>query len=438
MADKRKLIKTNTPGVYRRDGKDGGKSYVVIFYAGGRQRKEYAHSLPEAKKLRAARQADVSRGEFHESSRATFKQYATEWVERYQGSGRGFRDSTRTDYRRHLQRHLIPFFGERKRLAEIRPRDVANLIGWLCNEVEQGVHAHALELLAKEPDGGRDLTSLVNVARRANPPTRELTDKTVRNIVGTLRTCLATAVREDLVRSNAARDVALPHRPKAEEEDGEDVRALTRKQLGMFLKLVHPRHRLMFRLLAATGLRWSELIALQRRHINLDGARPCVKVRRGIVRGRIEPPKSRHGRRDVPLDRVLVHHLREHCAGMDVDDLVFPSEAGTPLHHSNVLGRILRPVAGEIGAPWAGFHTFRHTCASILFERGANAVQVQRWLGHHSAAFTLATYVHLLGDDVGEPLSLERELPEWGNDGATKAPEKARNDDDAIVTLTAA
>jgi len=33
-------------------------------------------------------------------------------------------------------------------------------------------------------------------------------------------------------------------------------------------------------------------------------------------------------------------------------------------------------------------------------------VQVQRWLGHHSAAFTLAAYVHLLDGDLGEPLSL--------------------------------
>jgi integrase len=42
----------------------------------------------------------------------------------------------------------------------------------------------------------------------------------------------------------------------------------------------------------------------------------------------------------------------------------------------------------------------------MLFERGANAVQVQRWLGHHSPAFTLDTYVHLLNDDLGDPLSL--------------------------------
>ena len=41
--------------------------------------------------------------------------------------------------------------------------------------------------------------------------------------------------------------------------------------------------------------------------------------------------------------------------------------------------------------------------ATILFRRGWNAVQVQRWLGHHKPSFTLDTYVHLLDEDVPEP-----------------------------------
>jgi integrase len=52
----------------------------------------------------------------------------------------------------------------------------------------------------------------------------------------------------------------------------------------------------------------------------------------------------------------------------------------------------------------AGFHTFRHTIASRMFAAGRNAVQVQHWLGHHSAAFTLARYVHLLDGDLGGPV----------------------------------
>jgi hypothetical protein len=36
----------------------------------------------------------------------------------------------------------------------------------------------------------------------------------------------------------------------------------------------------------------------------------------------------------------------------------------------------------------------------MLFRSGLNAKQVQVWLGHHSPAFTLGTYVHLLSDDL--------------------------------------
>jgi hypothetical protein len=41
-------------------------------------------------------------------------------------------------------------------------------------------------------------------------------------------------------------------------------------------------------------------------------------------------------------------------------------------------------------------------------------VQVQRWLGHHSAAFTIDRYVHLLADDLGSAISLEDELADAG------------------------
>jgi len=151
--------------------------------------------------------------------------------------------------------------------------------------------------------------------------------------------------------------------------------------------------------------------------VRLDGSEPCVRVRRALVRGKVEPPKSRHGRRDVPLDAALVSELRAWRAGTEwpnADDLVFPSLAGTGQNVENLRSRILRPAAEEAGAPWAGFHTFRHTCASLLFARGCNAVQVQRWLGHHSAAFTLETYVHLLPGDGAAALALGTELgTEW-------------------------
>jgi integrase len=51
--------------------------------------------------------------------------------------------------------------------------------------------------------------------------------------------------------------------------------------------------------------------------------------------------------------------------------------------------------------PWVSFHTFRHTCASLLFANGKDIKQIQTWLGHADAGFTLRTYVHLLEEGVG-------------------------------------
>jgi integrase len=155
--------------------------------------------------------------------------------------------------------------------------------------------------------------------------------------------------------------------------------------------------------------------------VTLDGT-PRVRVRRAIVNGRLGPPKTKHSRRDVPLPADLAQELRERrlraewCAD---GDLIFPNRNGESLNVRNLRRRHFKPAAKKAGAPWVrGFHVLRHTAASMLFERGANAVQVQRWLGHHSPAFTLDTYVQL-NDDLGDPLDLPGVFPgAWQADGS--------------------
>jgi integrase len=263
---------------------------------------------------------------------------------------------------------------------------VAGFVGWLCKQTKPAP--------TKEDPKRRVL----------------LADKSVRNYAIPLSACLATAVREGLLRSNPARDmIDVPHRACVEDGEVEDVKALTQRELSTLLALMPEAHRLFFRVLASTGLRVSEAIALDWRHLQLDGSTPHVKVRRALVKGTMGVPKSRHSRRDVPLDGDLALALRDRRRDSEWpndDDLVFPVGNGSPIMPGNLRRRVLKPIAQEAGVPWVGFHTFRHTCATLLFAQGRNAVQVQRWLGHHSAAFTLATYVHLLDGDLGEPLAL--------------------------------
>jgi integrase len=86
---------------------------------------------------------------------------------------------------------------------------------------------------------------------------------------------------------------------------------------------------------------------------------------------------------------------------------------GTELIPGKIATRVLAPAAKRVGltvdvegkdepVSAVSFHTFRHTCASLLFEAGRNVKQVQEWLGHADPSFTLRTYVHLLDDDRGQ------------------------------------
>jgi integrase len=389
-----KMEKTRTPGIYKR-----GSRYVFAYRVDGRQRWESCRTLDEARRAKAARATDIGRGEFEERSRITLHEYAREWIERYQGTGRrGFREETRSEYRGLLDKYALSHFSSQTKLTEITPRHVASFVGWLCDQTKPAA-------TKEEPD------------RRV-----PLSDKTVRNALGPLKACLATARREGLIRHNPATDVALPHRarmdddedrprpfPRVEGDDGAVV-----ETMELVVERVHESHRLMFELLAATGLRRSELLVLEGRHLALDGERPHVKVRQRVRRRRgeglvIGPLKSRYSKRDVPIPRGLADRLSAHGAAHG--ELVFRSAAGSVLDPDNLATRVLAPACKAAGVEWAGFHTFRHTVASRLFAEGRNVVQVQRWLGHHSASFTLDTYVYLLDNDLGEPLQAAAPLP---------------------------
>ncbi len=97
----------------------------------------------------------------------------------------------------------------------------------------------------------------------------------------------------------------------------------------------------------------------------------------------------------------MAERLRTKKAASHHDDApVFATIAGTELNRANVASRILKPAGKAAELPWASFHSFRHTCASIL-EEGRNVKQVPDWLGHADPAVTLRTYVHLPDDGVG-------------------------------------
>lgn len=436
-----KLVKTSTPGIYRRHAITCDRNgrcdcaYVVVY--DGRARTFGTMDEAREGKRIAQRQAKLSKAhatglhrdeprdecpdcerdaQARQGAQPPLHDYAREVIERYIGTGRrGYREETRDEDRRLLERYALAYFAPDVRLRDVGPMQIAEFIGWLCQQPSK--------------HGGT------------------LADRSVRNALKPVRIVLATARREGLIAHNPASEAVLPHRGDIDDDD-ELPRPFLGGTMELVVSLIHPRHREMFELLAATGVRRSELLAFEVRHLALDGDRPHVKVRQRVRRRRgsglmVGPLKSRYARRDLPISLEVADRLGPLVAGRGERELVFRSTTGTILDPDNLADRILAPACSEAGVEWAGFHTFRHTVASRLFAGGRNVVQVQRWLGHHSPSFTLDTYVHLLSDDLGEPLApLGRPSVSHDRSGRVKkrsseGPEKPANGAARVVAETA-
>jgi integrase len=356
--DPGKLERTSTPGIYRK-----GSRYIVVFRdLHGRQRKRSARTLAEARTLKAALTADVKRSEYVEESRISFADYAARWIATYDGrTARGIRPGTLRDYRRALgldedgnptDAGAVEHFG-RMPLAAIRPQDVK---------------AYAAKVAAR------------GVARN-----------TVRLAVAPVKAMLATAHEEGLIRSNPAAGLRLGRTVAA--APVKQTHALTEEEVIRVLAEVPERHRLLMETLAQTGLRISEALALTK--ADIDFGRRRLSVSKRLYDGELDAPKSRHGVRIVPLSPGLARNLWTKLATADDGAPAFPDVDRSKLYAA------VRAAGERAGIKWpVGLHTFRHSCASIMFRRGVPKEAIRRLLGHHSWDFTAATYVHLDDDDL--------------------------------------
>jgi integrase len=83
---------------------------------------------------------------------------------------------------------------------------------------------------------------------------------------------------------------------------------------------------------------------------------------------------------------------------------VFVDRRGNPIAYTTLYHRAWVPAREAAALDWAGLHALRHTCASLLIAEGRSPVQIAAGLGHHSPAFSMAVYGHLMDDGVGEGL----------------------------------
>lgn len=293
----------------------------------------------------------------------------TAWAERWADTGRGGRrQTTWATYTVLMRTVVLPTLGHH-RLRDLRPSHVA---AWLT---------------VLDADGG---------------PSRS----TQRQALTILRACLDDAVRDRLLATNPAADVTRPTLPRTE------AHSYTPAQVAA-LRAAADGHRLapLLGVMLGTGLRRGEALALRWEHVDVDAG--VLHVRGTLVRTAsgltVNPPKTAHGWRTVPLSAPVLAALKQQRVNQAADHLaagvswiatgyVFTTEAGTPLDPRNV-GRWFTTLAR--GADVGGsLHTLRHTALSAMADGGVPLVVVSRVAGHESIATTVDLYGHVADDSM--------------------------------------
>lgn len=243
-----------------------------------------------------------------------------------------------------------------------------------------------------------------------------LSKRTVRYCHTILKAALEDAVKQGLVAKNAAADAKPPSVTAAK---APEMHPWTGSELATFLSWATANaseHAPGWHVLAYTGMRRGELLALRWRDLDTDHSRISVRRSVGVVhvegQGKqiVEGPTKGRRSRVVDLDEQTLEVLRRwrlERAGIALslvrdDALIFGSLDGGHSHPERYSARFVekqaqaRRALGESAPPAIRLHDLRHTHATLLLKTGVPVKVVSERLGHGSVMITLETYAHVM------------------------------------------
>lgn len=215
------------------------------------------------------------------------------------------------------------------------------------------------------------------------------------------------------ITHNPMSKIIMPSSKKDEDEE-EHLNFLERDELLKtldILKKKYPFKRyVFFSLLAYTGLRKGEALALTWRDIDFQNK--TLTVNKTVASGKsgsilIQKPKTKASNRTISLDNSTLSLLKEWQIEQNknikrmnlipnIEQLVFSKDVDnshlyphTPQAWLETLYRNFKKLTRITP------HGFRHTHASLLFESGASMKQVQARLGHSNINMTMNVYTHV-------------------------------------------
>jgi integrase len=307
--------------------------------------------------------------------RVTVGEYLKGWIETLAAPGSTVRAAALHAYRNYVEKHIIPAMGT-VRLSDLHVGHIeAAKAKWSATEQRRRKEKHPLS------------------------------PRTVRHIYATLNAALNRAKRQRLIAVNPCELTEAPKVERKEQKflDLPGSEALLRAFEGSPIDAAIVTA-------LGTGLRRGELLALQWRDVDLDGATLTVNRALEHVDGttRFKDPKTKRSRRTISLPAFVVERLRRHRTeqkerfmadgrpdlAKETDLLVFDRGGGEPWI-PNSFGTVFRHILRGAGLPHVRVHDLRHSFASMALEAGVDLKTVSTALGHTTISTTADLYAHV-------------------------------------------
>lgn len=219
----------------------------------------------------------------------------------------------------------------------------------------------------------------------------------------------------EVCKDNPMSKTLLPR--KIEEE--QPLKFYTKDQLQLFLKNTKENNSVklytFFRLLAYTGMRKSEALALQWEDI--DYFNKTITIGKTIAQDEfnqvvLQVPKTKNSSRTIQLDDFTLKQLRIWQQEQMKIMILYGYNTNSPkqflfttntnkLYYPQVVNDWLDWIYKKTPMePQITPHGFRHTHCSLLFESGASIKEVQERLGHKDIKTTMNIYAHVTPQSV--------------------------------------
>ena len=216
---------------------------------------------------------------------------------------------------------------------------------------------------------------------------------TLHSLYGLLWLIFEIARQYDVILQSPVRP--LIHRPQRERREKP---TLTLAQIQTLLALLSNHERLYVTLLLVTGMRMGEGLAL--RWCDLDSQGCTLEINHTLYKGKLKRVKTEGSKATLRIHPSVVGLLgdhRERSEFHDETDFIFCRADGrawsyTPIkeHLDKAMGEAgIERVKGQFG-----FHLFRHTAGTLLYQKFRDLKQVQSVLRHADISTTADIYVH--------------------------------------------